>query len=147
MIYFSGLIEAIMKQLSFGALIFLFITFLSAQGTVQVSSVVVRQLDNNLIRITVEIANQTKQEVSEIAGYLDIYDNTERVIEKKFLQILHDYEIPLRFSESKSRSVVLTQRQNMSGTARFRITRLRFFGEKELYLVCPECGEIIPKDE
>jgi len=147
MIYFSGLIEAIMKQLSFGALIFLLITFLSAQGTVQVSSVVVRQLDNNLIRITVEIANQTKQEVSEIAGYLDIYDNTERVIEKKFLQILHDYEIPLRFSESKSRSVVLTQRQNMSGTARFRITRLRFFGEKELYLVCPECGEIIPKDE
>jgi hypothetical protein len=147
MIYFSELIEAIMKQLSFGALIFSLITVLSAQGTVQVSSVVVRQLDNNIIRITVEVANQTKREVSEIAGYIDIYDNAERVIEKKFMQILHDYEVPLRPSESKSRSIVLTRRPNMSGTARFRITRLRFFGEKDLYMVCPECGEIIPKDE
>jgi len=136
-----------MKQLSFGALIFSAITVLSAQGSVQVSSVVVRQLDNNIIRITVEVANQTKREVSEIAGYLDIYDNSEHVIEKKFLQILHDYEIPLRSSEFKSRSVVLTQQPNMSGTARFRITRLRFLGEKELCMVCPECGEIIPKDE
>jgi len=136
-----------MKQLSFGALIFSLTTVLSAQGTIQVSSVVVRQLDNNIIRITVEVANQTKREVSEIAGYLDIYDNAERPIEKKFLQIIHDYEIPLRPAESKSRSVVLTQRPNMSGTARYRITQLRFFGEKELYMVCPECGEIIPKDE
>jgi hypothetical protein len=128
-------------------MIFSLMTTLAAQGTVQVASVVVRQLDNNIIRITVEVANQTKREVSEIAGYIDIYDKAEQVIEKKYLQILHDYDVPLRPTESKSRSMVLTQRPNMSGTARFRITLLHFFGDKEIYMVCPECGEIIPKDE
>jgi len=136
-----------MKNLAFVIVGLLLITGLSAQETVKVSDLIIRQIDNNLIRVTIEIYNSTSREISEVAGYLDIFDNSNRVVEKKHVQIQMVHEVPLRPEESKSRSVVLTQRPNMSGNASFRITHLRFFGEQNVYLVCPNCGEIILKDD
>ncbi len=136
-----------MKKLSLFILIVFLVTLLPAQETIEVTDLVVQQMENNLLRITVEVCNSATSEVSEIAGYVDIYDNFERIVEKKFVQIQHDHDVPLKPGESKSRAVVITQRPNMSGTARYRITHLRFFGEQDVYMVCPNCGEIILKDE
>lgn len=118
----------------------------NAQETVEISEVVVQQLEPQLIRISLEIINSTSRSLSEVAGYIEIFDNSERLIDKKFTHILHVHDVPLEPYDSKSRSIVMTRRPNMSGTARFRITHLRFFGEQDVYLVCPNCGEIIPKD-
>ncbi|MBC8491259.1 MAG: hypothetical protein H8D42_01730 [Candidatus Marinimicrobia bacterium] len=136
-----------MKKLLAFVFIILLINLLPAQETVEVTDLVVRQMENNLLRITVDVRNSATNEVSEIAGYIDIYDNSERIVEKKFVQILHVHDVPLKPGESKSRAVVITQRPNMSGTARYRITHLRFFGEQNVYMVCPNCGEIILKDK
>jgi len=120
---------------------------LFAQETVQINNVILKKLDNNLLSITVEIQNVSDKSISEIAGYIDIYDNSERVVEKKQLNIVHVYDIPMEPGSARSREAIITQRPNMSGTARFRITNLRFFGEKEEYLICPYCGELILKEE
>lgn len=136
-----------MKNLAFVIVGLLLITGLSAQETVKVSDLIIRQIDNNLIRVTIEIYNSTSREISEVAGYLDIFDNSNRVVEKKHVQIQMVHEVPMRPGETKTRSVVMTQRPNMSGNARYRITHLRFFGEQNVYLVCPNCGEIILKDD
>jgi len=139
--------EIIMKKRFFIIFFLLLISGLSAQETVRISDLVIRQMDNNLIRATIEIYNATGREISEVSGYLDIFDNSLRIVERKKVQIQMVHEVPLRPEESKSRSVVLTQRPNMSGNASFRITHLRFFGEQNVYLVCPNCGEIILKDD
>lgn len=136
-----------MKKIFLPIILVLIITGLSAQETIEVSDLIIQQLDNNLIRVTIEISNSSSREVSEIAGYLEIFDNDLRVVEKKHVQVQMVHDVPLRPGESKSRSVVMTQRPNMSGNARYRITHLRFFGEQSVYLVCPNCGEIILKDE
>jgi len=120
---------------------------LFAQETAQINNVILKKLDNNLLSITVEIQNVSDKSISEIAGYIDIYDNSERVVEKKQLNIVHVYDIPMEPGSTRSREAIITQRPNMSGTARFRITNLRFFGEKEEYLICPYCGELILKEE
>jgi len=139
--------EAVMKKLFLPFLIILLFTGISAQETVEVSDLIVQQIDNNMIRITIEIYNSSSREVSEVAGYVDIYDNSHRVVEKKQVQVQMIHDVPLRPGETKSRSIVLTQRPNMSGNAQYRITHLRFFGEQNVYMVCPSCGEIIPKDD
>lgn len=136
-----------MKKLLISIIILLAFTGLPAQETVEVSDLIVQQLDNNLIRITIEISNSSNQEVSEVAGYLEVFDNTQRVVEKNHVQVQMVHDVPLRPGESKSRSVVITQRPNMSGNAQYRITHLRFFGEQSVYMVCPNCGEIILKDD
>ncbi|HCL00086.1 MAG TPA: hypothetical protein DHW42_08295 [Candidatus Marinimicrobia bacterium] len=136
-----------MKNLSTIILILFAFNLLSAQGTVEITDLVVQQTENNLFTVTVEVTNSTSREISEIAGYIDIYDNSNRIVKKEFFQIQHVHDIPLRPHESKSSSVVIDQRPNMSKTALYRITHLRFFGEQNVYLVCPNCGEIILKDE
>jgi len=136
-----------MKKLLISIIILLAFTGLPAQETVEVSDLIVQQLDNNLIRITIEISNSSNREVSEVAGYLEVFDNTHRVVEKNHVQVQMIHDVPLRPGESKSRSVVITQRPNMSGNAQYRITHLRFFGEQSVYMVCPNCGEIILKDD
>ncbi len=120
---------------------------LFAQETVQINNVVLKELDNDLLSITVEIQNVSDKSISEVSGYVDIYDNSERVVEKKQLNIAHVYNVPMEPDSTRSREAIITQRPNMSGTARFRITNLRFFGEKEEYLICPHCGELILKEE
>jgi len=120
---------------------------LFAQETVQINNVILKELDNDLLSITVEIQNMSDKSISEIAGYVDIYDNSGRVVEKKKMNIVHVYDIPMEPGSTRSREAIITQRPNMSGTARFRITNLRFFGEKEEYLICPYCGELILKEE
>jgi len=136
-----------MKKLSILILILFLFNLLSAQETVEITDLVVQQIENNLFTITVEVTNSTSRDISEIAGYIDIYDNSNRIVKKEFVQIQHVHDIPLRPHESKSDSVVIDRRPNMYGTALYRITHLRFFGEQNVYMVCPNCGEIILKDE
>ncbi|MGC9363825.1 MAG: hypothetical protein ACP5FZ_04560 [Fidelibacterota bacterium] len=135
-----------MKKIAVFSFIFLVLTGAIAQETVEVSDLIIQQTDNNMIRVTIEIFNSSSREISEVAGYLDLYDNSHRITEKKRVQVQMVHDVPLRPGESKSRSVVMTQRPNMSGNAQYRITHLRFFGEQNVYLVCPNCGEIILKD-
>jgi len=136
-----------MKKLLIPFIIILLFTGISAQETVEVSDLIIQQIDNNMIRITIEIYNSSSREVSEVAGYIDIFDNSHRVVEKKHVQVQMIHDVPLRPGESKPRSIVITQRPNMSGNAQYRITYLRFFGEQSVYMVCPNCGEIILKDD
>lgn len=135
-----------MRKYSIPLLIFLLMIGAAAQETVEVSDLIIQQTGNNMIRVTIEIYNSSSREISEVAGYLDLYDNSNRITEKKRVQVQMIHDVPLRPGESKSRSVVMTQRPNMSGNAQYRITHLRFFGEQNVYLVCPNCGEIILKD-
>lgn len=135
-----------MKKIAVLSFISLVLTGAIAQETVEVSDLIIQQTDNNMIRVTIEIFNSSSREISEVAGYLDLYDNSHRITEKKRVQVQMVHDVPLRPGESKSRSVVMTQRPNMSGNAQYRITHLRFFGEQNVYLVCPNCGEIILKD-
>lgn len=135
-----------MKKYSILPVIFLLLIGAAAQETVEVSDLIIQQTGNNMIRVTIEIYNSSSREISEVAGYLDLYDNSHRITEKKRVQVQMIHDVPLRPGESKSRSVVMTQRPNMSGNAQYRITHLRFFGEQNIYMVCPNCGEIILKD-
>ena len=136
-----------MNKFTVVVLLFIFSTLLSAQETIEVTDLIVQQMDNNLLQITVEIYNSTNRKVSEVAGYVDIYDNHDRIVEKEHVQIQMIHDVPLNPGESKSRNIIVTQRPNMSGTARYRITHVRFFGEQNVYMVCPNCGEVILKDE
>ncbi|HDP68134.1 MAG TPA: hypothetical protein ENN20_06490 [Candidatus Marinimicrobia bacterium] len=135
-----------MKKYSILPGIFLLLIGAAAQETVEVSDLIIQQTGNNMIRVTIKIYNSSSREISEVAGYLDLYDNSHRITEKKRVQVQMIHDVPLRPGESKSRSVVMTQRPNMSGNAQYRITHLRFFGEQNIYMVCPNCGEIILKD-
>lgn len=136
-----------MKRFAILSILILIFRISFAQETVQISNVILKELDNNLLSITVEIQNVSDKSISEVAGYIDIYDNSERVVEKKQLNIVHVYDVPMEPGSTRSRKAIITQRPNMSGTARFRITHLRFFGEKEEYIICPYCGELILKEE
>lgn len=119
---------------------------LDAQETVKVTEVNMSVLGNNLLSVKVEIRNVSDKPISEVDGYIDIYDKSDRVVEKKNLQIVQVYDIPMRSDETRKRGAIITQLPDMSGTARFRITHLRFFGEEEIYMICPYCGELILKE-
>lgn len=117
-----------------------------AQQTVEVSDVIVTDLGNGLLKISVEVKNTSTKTISEIAGYIDIYDNRSQVIEKQEIAIVLKSDVPLKPQKTASRNVIVTQRPNMSGNVRLRITSFRFFGDPEVYLICPACGELILKD-
>ena len=132
-----------MKKILF---IWIFSVVALAQQTVEVSDIIVTDLGNNLLQISVEIKNTSTRTISELAGYLDIYDNSGNVAETQELAIILDSDIPLKPLQNASRNTIITQRPHMSGTVRFRITNLRFFGEQNVYLICPTCGELIQKN-
>jgi len=117
-----------------------------AQQTVDVGDIIVTDLGNDLLKISVEVKNISNKSISEIAGYLDIYDKNGNITEKQEIAIVLKSDVPLKPQKSASRSTIITQRPNMSGTVRFRITTLRFFGEPSVYMICPACGELVPKD-
>jgi len=117
-----------------------------AQQVLETTDITVRDLGNDLLKITVEVKNISDKSISEIAGFLDIYDKTGSITEKKDLAVVLKSDVPLKPEKNAARSVIITQRPNMSGTVRFRITYLRFFGEPEIYLICPNCGELILKE-
>jgi len=117
-----------------------------AQQVLETTDITVRDLGNDLLKITVEVKNISDKSISEIAGFLDIYDKTGSITEKKDLAVVLKSDVPLKPEKNAARSVIITQRPNMSGTVRFRVTYLRFFGEPEIYLICPNCGELILKE-
>lgn len=117
-----------------------------SQEVVEISDIIVSDLGNGLLKISVEVKNTSTKSISEIAGYLDIYDNRGQIIEKQEIAVVLESDVPLKPQKSASRNVIVTQRPNMSGNVRFRITTFRYFGETEVYLICPRCGELIPKD-
>lgn len=127
-------------------LVWMFSVVAFAQQAVEVSDIVVTDLGNNLLKINVEIKNTSSKSISEIAGYLDIYDTYGIVTEKQEIAIVLKSDVPLKPQKNASRSTIITQRPNMSGTVRLRITTLRYFGDPNVYIVCPACGELIPKD-
>jgi len=128
------------------ALGWMFCAIAFAQQAVEVSDINITDLGNDLLKIDVEVKNTATKSISEVAGYLEILDNNGAVIEKQEVAIVLKSDVPLKPQKSASRNVIITQRPNMSGNARFRITTLRFFGETDIYQVCPNCGELIPKD-
>ena len=117
-----------------------------AQQILETTDITVRDLGDHLLKITVEVKNISNKSISEIAGFLDIYDKTGSITEKKDLAVVLKSDVPLKPEKNAARSVIITQRPNMSGTVRFRVTNLRFFGEPEIYLICPNCGELILKE-
>jgi hypothetical protein len=117
-----------------------------AQQAVEVSDIIISDLGNDLLKISIEVQNTSSKSISEIAGYLEIYDKNSIVVDKQEVSVVLKSDVPLRPQKTASRHVIITQRPNMSGNARFRITTLRFFGETDVYLVCPNCGELIPKN-
>ena len=119
---------------------------LIAQKTIEVTNITINQMENDLLSVSVEIRNRTGKSVSEIEGVLDFYDNFNRVILRRPIQIVHVYDVPFAAGESRRREVVVSRLPNMAGTVRYRITGLRLFGEQEIYLVCPNCGELILKE-
>jgi hypothetical protein len=124
----------------------IFYAFAFTQQTVEVSDIIVTDLENGLLKISVEVKNTSSKTISEIAGYVDIYDNRGQVIEKQEIAIVLKSDVPLKPQKKASRNIIVTRRPNMSGNVHFRITILRFFGEPEVYLICPTCGELILKD-
>ena len=135
-----------MKKTALLSLLLFAFGYLYPQQAIDVSNLTLKVLDGNLINITVEITNTSDKPVSEVAGFIDLYDNSDRITEKKELQIVHIYDIPMQPGDTRKRETVTTQHPNLSGTARFRITHLRFFGEEEIYMICPNCGELILKE-
>ncbi len=119
---------------------------LFAQQTIEIVDLIVDDLGNDLLRITIEIKNVSTKTLSEVGGYVDFLDKSGLRIDKSELNILLKSDVPLRPGQSAKRSLVLTRQPEMTGTFRYRITHLRFFGEPEIYIVCPNCGEIILKD-
>lgn len=128
------------------ALTWMFCTIAFAQQAVEVSDINITDLGNDLLKISVEVKNTATKSISEVTGYLEILDNNGVVIEKQEVAVVLKSDVPLKPQKSASRNVIITQRPNMSGNTLFRITTLRFFGETDVYRVCPNCGELIPKD-
>jgi len=135
-----------MKKMKFLFVLGILLTTAFAQQAIQINDVVVAQLDNDLLRITIEIENISQKSIGEISGVIDILDNNGKTIDKKSLSVVSVHDVPLESGKSRERSIVVTQRPNMSGTARYRVTNLRFFGERTVYMVCPNCNEIIPTE-
>ncbi|MCK9243749.1 MAG: hypothetical protein M0P75_00605 [Candidatus Marinimicrobia bacterium] len=127
-------------------MVWIFSVVAFAQQAMEVSDIVITDLGNGLLQISVQVKNTSNKTVSEVTGYLDIYDNSGNVAETQELSIVLNSDIPLKPHQNASRSAIITQRPHMSGTVRFRITTLRFFGEQNVYLICPACGELIQKD-
>ena len=135
-----------MKKMKFLFALGILLTTVFAQQAIQISDVVVAQLDNDLLRITVEVENISQKSIGEISGVIDILDNYGKTINKKSLSVVSIHDVPLESGKSRERSIVITQRPNMSGAVRYRVTKLRFFGDQTVYMVCPYCNEIIPTE-
>jgi len=127
-------------------LIWMFNTIAFAQQAVEVSDVIISDLGNNSLEIRVEVKNTSTKSISELAGSVDIYDKYGNIMEKQEIAIVLNSDIPLRPHNTASSSIIITQRPNMSGEVNFRITNLRYFSEPNVYMICPVCGELIPKD-
>ena len=65
-------------------LIWMFSTIAFAQQAVEVSDIIISDLDNNLIEIRVEVKNTSMKSISELAGFIDIYDKYGNIIEKRY---------------------------------------------------------------
>ncbi|HPC35090.1 MAG TPA: hypothetical protein P5268_01650 [Candidatus Marinimicrobia bacterium] len=127
-------------------LIWMFSTIAFAQQAVEVSDVIISDLGNNSLEIRVEVKNTSTKSISELAGSVDIYDKYGNIMEKQVIAIVLNSDIPLRPQNTAASSIIITQRPNMSGKVNFRITNLRYFSEPNVYMICPACGELIPKD-
>jgi hypothetical protein len=135
-----------MRKMKFLFVLGILLTTAFAQQAIQINDVAVAELENDLLRITVEVENISQKSIGEISGVIDILDNYGKTIDKKELSIVSNHDMPLESGKSRERSIVVTQRPNMSGNAHYRVTNLRFFGEQAVYMVCPNCNEIIPKE-
>jgi hypothetical protein len=117
-----------------------------AQSVLEISAILVTDLGNGLYQIEVSVRNLSNKTISEIGGKLDFLDRTGRIVAKTELNVLLKSDIPLKPKQATRRSLVISQPADLSGSFRYRITALRFEGETEYYLLCPNCGEAIPKE-
>lgn len=117
-----------------------------AQPAVEITAIHVTELDNGLYQIEVSIRNISNKTISEVGGVLDFLDRTGRRVDKTELNVLLKSDIPLKPGQTARRSLVISEPADSAGSFRYRITNLRFFGEIEFYLICPNCGEAIPKE-
>lgn len=119
---------------------------LAAQQTVEISEVNVQELDHELLRVEVTVRNVGNKTISEIGGYLDCFDRTGQRIDKLELNVLLQSDLPLKPGQIARRSLIINPQPTYTANFRYRIKRLRFFGEIEIYQVCPSCGELILQD-
>jgi len=117
-----------------------------AQPVLEISAILVTDLGNGLYQIEVSVRNLSNKTISEIGGKLDFLDRTGRIVAQTELNVLLKSDIPLKPKQATRRSLVISQPADLSGSFRYRITALRFEGETEYYLLCPNCGEAIPKE-
>ncbi|MDD5231597.1 MAG: hypothetical protein PHC43_09730, partial [Candidatus Marinimicrobia bacterium] len=77
-------------------MVWIFSVVAFAQQAMEVSDIVVTDLGNGLLQISVQVKNTSNKTVSEVTGYLDIYDNSGNVAETQELSIVLNSDIPLK---------------------------------------------------
>jgi len=120
-------------------------TLWAAEG-VQIIRVLLEKRPYAMVDISVTVKNIAEQEIDELSGYVDIYDQNEQVFKKVEMTLLYDADLPLKPGNTVRRKKVIDYQPAMAGTARLRITHLRFSGEKTIYMVCPQCNNLIIKE-
>ncbi len=99
-----------------------------------------------MIDISITVKNIADKPIDELSGIVDIYNPQEKVLEKIAITLLYDADMPLKPECIVRRKKVIDYRPEMAGTARLRITHLRFYGDDTIYTVCPHCNALVIKE-
>ncbi len=134
-----------LNKLLFTFLIIL-ICSLHGQQTIQIMDLTIEKREFQLLNLKIQILNTSQKPIAEIGGYFEILDKTNDVAEKKFIFVVNKHDIPLEPDNFVNRNVIIKEKPGLTGNIRFRVTRLRFYQEQTIYMICPNCGDLILTD-
>ena len=101
-----------------------------------------RVLENEKVIVTVQITRFVDQAVAFLEGFLEEKTGTGHLLQEKRLILIYDYEPSLFHGASIAKSEIFSLNKTHPNQYEFKISKVRFRGDKRLFTWHPKSGFI-----
>ena len=120
-------------------LILMMISILVGQGHLNLFTIDTRPrlLDGNIVQVNIQIDNNSGIAVKQLEGFLNVYDQSRKIIDEQRVIILSDIEPALNDGSSITKSLNFPFDPVTARDYTFHISKIKFIGDYRIYTYHP----------
>ena len=120
-------------------LILMMISILVGQGHLNLFTIDTRPrlLDGNIVQVNIQIDNNSGIAVKQLEGFLNVYDQSRKIIDEQRVIILSDIEPALNDGSSITKSLNFPFDPVAARDYTFHISKIKFIGDYRIYTYHP----------
>ena len=96
-----------------------------------------RLLDGNIVQVNIQIDNNSGIAVKQLEGFLNVYDQSRKIIDEQRVIILSDIEPALNDRSSITKSLNFPFDPVAARDYTFHISKIKFIGDYRIYTYHP----------